>query len=207
MSPLPTLAETLLAARIAAKLSQQQVADATGIPRSGVSDIEHDKREVSALELKAFATLFGMTTDALLGDNKERKRPELGVGGPGYVHLNHFGSLIRDAYGHVPYLVGSATRGKQWRDVDVRLILPDDEFDVMFGSQRPFGLGAQFCLLSAAISALGEKYTGLPIDFQFQPQTHANEQYPQGFRQPLGIWNSPPRVDVVKRRKEGGASA
>jgi len=124
---------------------------------------------------------------------------ELGVGGPGFVHLNHFGALINEAYGHMPYLVGSATRGKQWRDVDVRLILPDDEFDVLFGSQRPFGLGARFSLLCAAISALGEKYTGLPIDFQFQPQTHANDKYPEGFRQPLGLWNLPAVVDVVEQ--------
>jgi len=132
-----------------------------------------------------------------------KPRPVLGVGGPGYVHLNHFGSLIRAAYGHVPYLVGSAVRGKQWRDVDVRLILPDDEFDSMFGAQRPFGLGAQFSLLCAAISALGEKYTGLPIDFQFQPQTHANEQYPEGFRQPLGIWDVPPREPAPSSADEG----
>jgi transcriptional regulator with XRE-family HTH domain len=64
---LPTLAETLLLKRLAAKLSQQQVADATGIPRSGVSDVERGLREVSALELKAFAVLYGTTTDALLG--------------------------------------------------------------------------------------------------------------------------------------------
>lgn len=63
----PTLAETLLCARIAAKLSQQQVADATGIPRSGVSDVERGVREVSALELRAYAELFSTTTDALLG--------------------------------------------------------------------------------------------------------------------------------------------
>jgi len=63
----PTLGEVLLNKRMAAKLSQQQVADATGIPRSGVSDIEHEKRDVSALELKAYADLFDTTTDALLG--------------------------------------------------------------------------------------------------------------------------------------------
>ena len=62
-----SLAENLAAARSAAGLSQQKVADATGILRTVVSDIEHGKREVSALELKAYADLFGMSTDALLG--------------------------------------------------------------------------------------------------------------------------------------------
>lgn len=72
---LPTLAETLLNKRLAAKLSQQQVADATSIPRSGVSDIEHGKREVSALELKAYAELFSTTTDGLL--NHEVSAPSV----------------------------------------------------------------------------------------------------------------------------------
>lgn len=66
-SLVPMLAETLMVKRLAAKLSQQEVADATGIPRSGVSDVERGLREVSALELKAYAVLFRTTTDALLG--------------------------------------------------------------------------------------------------------------------------------------------
>lgn len=63
-----SLAKNLLAARTAAGLSQQQVADATGIPRPGVSDIERGKREVSALELKALADLYGTTANELLAD-------------------------------------------------------------------------------------------------------------------------------------------
>lgn len=62
-----SLAENLAAARAAAGLSQQKVADAAGIQRTAVFDIEHGTRKVSALELKAFADLFGTTTDALLG--------------------------------------------------------------------------------------------------------------------------------------------
>jgi hypothetical protein len=118
-----------------------------------------------------------------------------GVGGPGYVRLNAFGALIREAYDHVPYLVGSAVRGKTWRDVDVRLILPDDEFQAMFGVGHGWGLNPLFCLLSAGVSALGKEMTGLPIDFQFQPQTHANEKYP-GARQPLGVWSTPIMVSA-----------
>lgn len=120
---------------------------------------------------------------------------KLGVGGPGYIALNHFGALILAAYGHEPYLVGSATRGKTWRDVDVRLILPDDEFDALFGSVRPFGLNPRWSLITAGISALGQQWTGLPIDFQIQPMTHANERYPSEFRQPLGIWIASPEPD------------
>ncbi|ANZ35296.1 hypothetical protein BBK82_03575 [Lentzea guizhouensis] len=62
-----SLAENLRVARAASGLSQQAVADSTGIPRTAVSDIEHGKREVGALELKALANLFGTSADALLG--------------------------------------------------------------------------------------------------------------------------------------------
>lgn len=73
-----SLAKNLFAAREAAGLSQQQVADATGIPRSGVSDVERGLREVSALELKAYADLFGTTADALLnGEQPAATVPDL----------------------------------------------------------------------------------------------------------------------------------
>lgn len=61
-----SLAENLRAARAAAGLSQQQVSGVVGIQRTSLSDIENGGRAVSALELKAFAELYGTTTDALL---------------------------------------------------------------------------------------------------------------------------------------------
>lgn len=62
-----SLADRLTAARAAAGLSQQAVADATGITRTGISDLEHDKRRVEAGELKSLAELYGTTPGALLG--------------------------------------------------------------------------------------------------------------------------------------------
>ena len=63
-----------------------------------------------------------------------KPNPGFGVGMPAHLYLEQFGSLVWEAFGHPPYLVGSAIMGKQWRDVDVRLILPDDEWDALFGS-------------------------------------------------------------------------
>ena len=42
-----------------AKLTQQQVADALGIPRSAVSLIEAGQRQVTGLELMKLAEIFG----------------------------------------------------------------------------------------------------------------------------------------------------
>lgn len=114
-------------------------------------------------------------------------RPVVGVGMPAALHLEAFGREIDDAFGHLPYLVGSAAVGKQWRDVDVRLILPDDEFDTLFPTHtRPARHDGRWGLLCAAISELARQRTGLPVDFQIQRQSFANDRYP-GPRLALGI--------------------
>jgi hypothetical protein len=104
------------------------------------------------------------------------------IGMPQDLLLHEFGSKVWDAFGHPPYLVGSAlTTKSDWRDVDVRLILPDEEY-------RDLGLGqpgdaaersnAKWIALVLAFQALGQKMTGLPIDFQIQQQSWANKKYP-----------------------------
>lgn len=111
-----------------------------------------------------------------------------GVGMPALLHLNAFGREIDEAFGHLPYLVGSAARGKTWRDVDVRLILPDEEFDALFPDYAPPGrVNGRWALLCAAISELGKLRTGLPIDFQIQRMSEANERY-DGVRHALGVY-------------------
>jgi hypothetical protein len=76
------------------------------------------------------------------------------------------------AFGSHPYLVGSASHRPDFRDVDVRLILPDDEYDALFAERKG---------LWALLSRLGSTYlrarTGLPVDFQVQRQTEANEKF------------------------------
>lgn len=98
---------------------------------------------------------------------------------PAGIWLTKFGVIVRDYFGHVPYRVGSSLGSKTWRDVDVRLILPDDEFAALFGERNSSAetnpkLGA----ITLAFAALGKAMTGLPIDFQIQPQTYANATYP-----------------------------
>jgi transcriptional regulator with XRE-family HTH domain len=61
------LGARLRAAREAAGLSQQQVADGLGEYQSTVAFMEKGRRSVSALELAQLARMFGTTTDALLG--------------------------------------------------------------------------------------------------------------------------------------------
>jgi hypothetical protein len=90
-----------------------------------------------------------------------------------------------EAFGEHPYLVGSAMQRPDFRDVDVRLILPDDEYDALFAERKG---------LWALLSRLGATYlrakTGLPVDFQVQRQTEANAKFgdlSETPRNPLGV--------------------
>lgn len=112
----------------------------------------------------------------------------IGVGMPAMLHLEAFGREINDAFGYLPYLVGSAATGKEWRDVDVRLMLPDDEFDALFPTHtRPARHDGRWGLICAALSELAKARSGLPVDFQIQRMSWANDHYPEGMRVPLGI--------------------
>jgi len=113
-------------------------------------------------------------------------RPGHGPGVPGAMHLEAFGQSIADAFGKCPYHVGSSATSKVWRDVDVRLILGDDQFHALFpGFAAANHVDAFWSLICAALSELGRARTGLPIDFQIQSMTEANEKYPGGIRNPL----------------------
>lgn len=96
---------------------------------------------------------------------------------PAGIWLIKFGVVVRDYFGHVPYQVGSSLRTKDWRDVDVRLVLSDEEFAARFGSVHVTEVDPRFAAVTLAFCALGAHMTGLPIDFQIQPQTHANSRY------------------------------
>ncbi|WP_431935812.1 hypothetical protein [Micromonospora sp. RP3T] len=102
----------------------------------------------------------------------------MSTGMPAGIWLTKFGVIVSDYFGRVPYHVGSSLDSKQWRDVDVRLILPDDEFAARFGNNRSSDTNPKLAAITLAFAALGQQMTGLPIDFQIQPQSWANEHYP-----------------------------
>lgn len=84
---------------------------------------------------------------------------------------------------HTTYLVGSSNRTKDYRDVDLRCILPDAVFDRWWNDR----LKVRY--VNRAISIWGQQETGLPIDFQVQRQSDANAQYPGEPRNPMGFRN------------------
>jgi transcriptional regulator with XRE-family HTH domain len=64
------LAKRLREVREYLNLSQQFVADKTGIPRSAVSDIERGARKVDSLELRKLARLYMYPVGFFLGDEE-----------------------------------------------------------------------------------------------------------------------------------------
>lgn len=133
----------------------------------------------------------------------ERPTILIGTGMPETTLLEAFGQWIYDAFGETAYHVGSSTTSKTWRDVDVRLMLDDDEFHALFpGYKAAHQRDAKWALLNAAISALGQRTTGLPIDFQIQAATSANEAYGGKFRNPLWLYNHASVQAAVKRQAE-----
>ena len=111
------------------------------------------------------------------------------IGAPACFKLELACKHINDAFGmYGCYLVGSAARRPDWRDVDIRLIMPDDEFEKLFptaGNNCEFD--QRWLLLITSISAWMSEQTSLPIDFQFQKMSKANETYKGRPRSALGI--------------------
>lgn len=116
-------------------------------------------------------------------------------------------SRIDEAFGHSPYLVGSVQERKATAtsDFDVRLILPDEEYDDLIRTAE------MRTMLDLALGCYLTQMTGLPIDFQIQRMTEANEKH-TGQRNPLGgralsAWRGDAAPDLPDRAAgmEGGA--
>lgn len=122
---------------------------------------------------------------------------------PGMLKLDEFASHILSVFGGKVALVGSSVKSKQWRDVDIRLLLSDEQYVRVFrldpsaydpaqymdgcdfverAAQDHWNRDVHKCGiwvgLVLAFSALGREMTGLPIDFQIMPESIADLIHP-----------------------------
>jgi hypothetical protein len=126
---------------------------------------------------------------------KEDRKGGNFVGAPAYYELNEACRSLTDVFGHHVYLVGSSIKKRDFRDVDVRCMLPDEDFDRFFGSVQNPSHNPYLSLLTISISAWLKARTGLPVDFQFQRRTEANRDYARAEgndRQALGLFLESP---------------
>jgi hypothetical protein len=94
--------------------------------------------------------------------------------------LNDWGRALKAMFGACSYHVGSSLLSADWRDVDVRHIPRDPEYADL--SQL-----VNIDRLNLAVSLWGRHVTGLPIDWQVQQRTAANEEFGGHRRNALGI--------------------
>ncbi len=110
------------------------------------------------------------------------------VPAPHYYKLNQACTIVNSAFDSFGcYLVGSSLERRDFRDVDVRLILSDEEYARLFRTADGGWMDPFWSLLCTTISDWLSQQSGLPIDFQIQQQTRANAQH-SGMRSALGVF-------------------
>lgn len=110
---------------------------------------------------------------------------------PAQFNLNHACVPLWSAFGDC-YLVGSSLERRDFRDVDIRCILPDEEFNALFpdigrSKSGSWMYSSRWSVMCASISEWLSRQSGLPVDFQFQRQTDANNEF-KGVRSAIGMF-------------------
>lgn len=133
-----------------------------------------------------------MSLDGYQDDSLERHFPALPpetkpkvyahyLGVTQFIELRYAAAVVKGVFNESfgIYLVGSAGTSKDWRDVDVRQIIGDEEFERRFGEFiEPYDRNPFLRAFNLSVSAWMQKACGLPVDYQVQPITKANELYP-----------------------------
>lgn len=95
--------------------------------------------------------------------------------------LDHWCQSLRVSFKTHVYLVGSVLTGKDWRDVDVRIVISDEAFE---------SIPMQTLDLDMLLSEWGQNQTDLPIDCQVQSASEFSTY--KGPRNPRGIFPTQP---------------
>ena len=95
------------------------------------------------------------------------------LGFPAHDALSQACQFVGQALDETCYLVGSVLETRDYRDVDVRVIMDDDKFIALFG--RDPGLNAFWSLLSVSISEYLRRRTDLAVDFQIQRRSRVKD--------------------------------
>lgn len=116
------LARRLKAARINSNLTQQQVADVIGIPRTAVAQIEAGNRAVNSLELDKMARLYGRSVAEFLSDDAFEDDPIIALfrADPGMVEDGTLANELR----RCAHLSREATRLERLLDLPASRAVP-----------------------------------------------------------------------------------
>lgn len=105
-----------------------------------------------------------------------------------YFNLDQACKALGETFHFNVYLVGSVLTRPNFRDVDIRCMLDDEDYDKLFMSPfKDLNCDHMKKVMNISISAWLKAMTGLPIDFQFQKTSEANKEYPKQQRSCIGI--------------------
>jgi hypothetical protein len=147
-------------------------------------------------------------------NNETQKTKGVYIGAPACFALEEAIRSVCDAFGVYKgrgvrgcYVVGSSLERADWRDVDVRMMLDDASFAAEFPEAVDgcWEHDTRWLVLTIAISEYLSKRTGLPIDFQFQPMSHANQRH-HGRRNAIGLRIRRPDEERETERSESATS-
>ena len=124
------------------------------------------------------------------------------IGAPACFLLEEACQFLNRAFDGQCYVVGSVLERPDWRDVDIRMMMKDDDFMALFPDVNHLDNGswefdARWIVLTTAISEQLKRKTGLPVDFQFQPMTFANKHHGRAAKKP----RNPVGMQHVRRRE------
>ena len=109
-----------------------------------------------------------------------------GLGEPAHMNLINACILVEQSFNETPFLVGSAAVSRDFRNVDIRVIMNDEKYNVLFGPEkacRPF-----WNLVCVSISSYLRQATGLPVDFQIQRRSDVLKDDWDKVRWPLSLY-------------------
>ena len=118
------------------------------------------------------------------------------IGWPQNGRLDHAMMIVCRALDEDAYMVGSATKGTEYRDVDIRVIMDDAKFNALFGDWSATTWQPFWSLFNVAVSDYLAKQTGLPIDFQVQRRGDVSEADWNEPRTTVGHFPTIMNVDV-----------
>lgn len=128
----------------------------------------------------------------------EPQRANYIVSPPALFRLRLFGDAVHRLIGVRAYMVGSVLHRRDHRDVDVRIMLNDPEFERLFGGDGLWVTNGSLTLANMALSALAKEISGLEVDCQIQRTSDANAVDGDKQRQPLLLPHTEPYVRVLR---------
>lgn len=117
------------------------------------------------------------------------------IGWPQNGQLDHAMMIVCRAFEEQAWQVGSSTKGTDYRDVDVRIIMDDAKFNALFGDWNATTWQPFWSLVCTSISVYLRQVTGLPVDFQIQRRSNVKDA---DWDEPRSTCGHFPNIDDVK---------